>query len=283
MKNKSLLCIFAFFCTTAHAQVMSTFTEPFERIDVSAAELGIIQSVDVKVGDHVSKDQLLGQLNVGVLLESRRLAEHRAQSTARIDAARADLKLKQSMYENLQPLLREGHANPTEVNRSKTEYEQAQAALRIAGDEMVEAKIELARIDAQIRQRQVRSTIHGTVVDIHHRPGEYLPSNNPQFATVVDISKLRVRFFVTTRYAQQLQTGQVLKVLIGEGQIRTSAVIAFVSPITESESGTVRLDLLIDNTDRKLRSGVVCRLVDIDRVEHKVSTSLQTPPTVWDR
>ncbi len=247
---------------TAAAQVTKTFTEPYQRIDVSAAELGIVDTVNVNVGDAVTKGQLLGQLNVGVLLESRRLAKHRAESTARADAARADLKLKQTMYENLEPLLRSGHANPSEVDRSKTEYEQALAALRITEDEMVEAKIELARIDAQILQRQIRSPIDGTVIDIHRRPGEYLPSNDPRFATVVDISKLRARFFVDTQFAQPLRKDEPITVLIGKARTRTPAVIEFVSPITESESATVRVDLLIDNAKLQLRSGVVCELAD---------------------
>ncbi len=72
---------------------------------------------------------------------------------------------------------------------------------------MIEAKIELARIDAQILQRQIRSPINGIVIDIHRRPGEFLPSNDPRFATVVDISKLRSRFFVSTKFAQQPANG----------------------------------------------------------------------------
>lgn len=245
---------------TANAQVTRTFTEPYERIDVSPAELGIVDTVNVKVGDTVSKGQLLGQLNIGVLLESQRLARHRAESTARVDAARADLRLKRTMYDNLEPLLRSGHANPSEVDKSRTEYEHAQAALRIADDEMVEAKIEVARIEAQILQRQIRSPIDGTVIDIHLRPGEFLPSNDPQFATVVDISKLRARFFVDTETAQPLRKGDTISVLIGKNATRIPAVVEFVSPITESESGTVRVDLLIDNHQLRLRSGVVCEL-----------------------
>ncbi len=257
-----LFCCLTLLPGTTNAQVTRTFTEPVERIEVSAAELGIVDTVDVKVGDVVTTDQLLGQLNIGVLLESRRLAKHRAESTARLDAARADMQLKQSMYENLQPLLKSGHANPTEVDQSRTQYEQAQAALRIAADEMTEAKIELARIDAQILQRQIRCPIDGIVIDIHRRPGEFLPSSDPRFATVVDISRLRCRFFVDTEFAQSLREGEPMTVLIGNSQTRTTATIEFVSPITESESGTVRIDLLIDNHKHQLRSGVVCELAD---------------------
>lgn len=257
-----LVWLVASCCTSAgSAQVLRTFTEPYERIDVSAAELGIVDSVEVRTGERVRRGQLLGRLNNGVLLESYRLAESRAKSTARLDAARADLKLKESMYQKLASLLQTGHANPAELERSKTEYEQAEAAFRLAGDEAAEAKIELARIAAQIRQREIRSPIDGLVIDLHRKPGEYLPANDPRFATVVDVSKLRSRFFIATDFAEQLRSGQVVELLIGTAKQRSSATIEFVSPITESESGTVRLDVLLENSTARWRSGVPCRLV----------------------
>ena len=241
--------------------MLQTFTEPYERIDVSAAELGIVDTVNVREGELVSQGQLLGELNNSVLRETRRLAERRATSTARLDAARADLKLKETMYRKLAPLLKSGHANAAEIERSKAEYEQAEAAFRLAGDEAEEAKIELSRIEAQIRQRQIRSPIDGIVIDIHRKPGEYLPANDPRFATVVDVSRLRSRFFVSTELAVQLRRGQTVQLLVGAKQRPSSGTIEFVSPITESESGTVRLDILIENAPRRWRSGVPCRFV----------------------
>ena len=245
---------------STNAQVLRTFTEPYERIDVSAAELGIVASVDVRLGEDVSKGQLLGKLNQRVLIESRRLAERRANSTARVDAARADLKLRESLYEKLKPLLQSGHANAAEVERAKAEFERAAASLQLAVDENEEAQIELSRIEAQLRQRQIVSPIDGTVIDIHRRPGEYLAANDPEFATVVDVSKLRSRFFVTTDFAKELRRGQPISLLIGTERKPVTAKIEFVSPITESESGTVRLDVLIDNKKSKWRSGIVSRL-----------------------
>ena len=242
------------------AQVLRTFTEPYERIEVSAAELGIVESVNVRVGEMVKKDQLLGQLNSSILIESQRLARRRADSTARIDAAQADLRLKESTYAKLKPLLKSGHANPSELERSKAEYEQAEATVRLAGDELAEAGIELARIDAQLRQRQIRSPIQGIVVDLHRKPGEHLPANDPRFASVVDVSKLRSRFFVSTDTAERLSRGMQVTLLVGIKRSQASALVEFVSPITDSESGTVRIDVVIDNQGQRWRSGIPCVL-----------------------
>jgi multidrug efflux pump subunit AcrA (membrane-fusion protein) len=130
----------------------------------------------------------------------------------------------------------------------------------MAGDEIAEAKIELARIEAQLRQRQIRSPIDGIVIDIHRKRGEYLAANDPRFVTVVDVSRLRSRFFVSTEFAEALERGAPVELFVGAKRARMKAQIEFVSPITESESGTVRVDVLIDNAQQKWRSGVVCEL-----------------------
>jgi len=273
------ICIFIAFGLNSigSAQVLRTFTEPYERIEVSAAELGIVESVNVRVGEVVKKDQLLGQLNSGILIESQRLARRRAESTARVDAAQADLRLKKSTYAKLEPLLRSGHANPSELERSKTEYEQAEAAVRLAGDEQAEAAIELARIEAQLRQRQIRSPMEGIVVDLHRKPGEFLPANDPRFGTVVDVSRLRSRFFVSTKTASKLSRGMKVTLLIGSQQSRASALVEFVSPITDSESGTVRIDVVIDNRTQRWRSGIACVLdVESDKLAEPSDLNIAT-------
>ena len=247
----------------AHAsgQVTVSFTEPLERIDVAAGEFGLIQSVVVREGQCVSSGELLGTLDNRVLLESQRLAKQRSESTARIEAARADLALKQSHYNKLTPLLREGHANQSELERAKSEYAGALASFQLAEEESVEAKIEFARIEAQLRQREVRSPIDGTVIEVHRRPGEYLSNTDPKFATIVRLDQLRVRFFITTEQALSLKEGDLIPVRMKHVDQDVTAAIEFVSPITDSQSGTVRIDVLINNRSRQHRSGIACELV----------------------
>jgi RND family efflux transporter MFP subunit len=249
------------FATNATAQVTVSFTEPFEQIDVSAAEFGLIQRIDVHEGQTVRSGGLLGELDIRVLQESRRLAKQRSESTARINAARADLSLKKSHYDKLAPLLLEGHANQSEIERAKSEYDQAFAALQLAEEESVEANIELARIEAQLSQRQIRSPIDGTVIEVHRRPGEYLSNNDPRFATVVQLNRLRARFFIATNLAVMLKQGDTVSVRIADVQRSVPANVEFVSPITDSQSGTVRVDVLIDNEEQQYRSGISCELL----------------------
>ena len=92
--------------TALCAQVTRTFTEPYEEIELSAAETGIIQSIPVKEGQRVSASELIGSLDTRVLQESKRLAKQRASSTAKAEAAQADLTIKRQLHNNLSQLLR---------------------------------------------------------------------------------------------------------------------------------------------------------------------------------
>lgn len=246
---------------SASAQVTTSFTEPFKQIEVAAPLPGVLARLDVKEGRRVEQGQVLAELDSRVLAQSRRLAELRARSTARVDAARADLKFKQQMLANLEPLLRDGHANHSEVERAEAGLEQALAALRLAEDQAAENLIELDRIDAEIEQRSIRSPIDGVVIEIHRRPGEYLPATDARLATVVALDQLRCRFFVDTAVAQQLSEGDSVDLRIGRQRQPAQGVVAFLSPITDSDSGTVRLDVVIDNRQGRHRSGVACELV----------------------
>ena len=40
--------------------------------------------------------------------------------------------------------------------------------------------------------------------------------------------------------------------------MRTPATVTFVSPVIDPDSGTGRMDVVIENQDRKISSGTVC-------------------------
>ncbi len=266
--------------TALCAQVTRTFTEPYEEIELSAAETGIIQSIPVKEGQRVSASELIGSLDTRVLQESKRLAKQRASSTAKAEAAQADLTIKRQLHNNLSQLLRSGQANPNEVQKAQSELSQAEAAYRLATEEAIENKIEVDRINAQIAQREIRSPIDGVVLVLHRKKGEYVSSSKPEFATIVQLSKLRARFFITTAQAETLKTGSKVNAVIGRKRTPVSATVEFVSPVTDAQSGTVRMDVAIDNRRGELRAGVLCELLMSGSQPTPRGTASRKPPGI---
>ena len=71
------------------------FTEPYQTIAVAAAENGIVQEVRVELGQAVKKGEVLGTLDDDLLKATLEIGQLKANSTAAIDAAKAELDIKE--------------------------------------------------------------------------------------------------------------------------------------------------------------------------------------------
>lgn len=240
-------------------RITISFTEPFETSNVASAEQGIVKKILVREGQVVKQGEVLAVIDDSVLQESLRLAEARASSKARVRAAKAMLGIAEMQKQNFESLMEDGHANPSEVNQVNAEYESAVAEMELANDQAIENQIELDRIKAQIQQRKIVSPMDAVVKEIHHRKGEYISVNDPKFATVVQLDRLRARFYLHLDDIEELQVGKVVSVLIGKQRKSHQAKVEFVSPVIDPDSGTARVDLVIENPQMKIRSGIVCR------------------------
>lgn len=240
------------------AQVKQSVTEPFEISKIASAEQGVIQRILVREGQQIDADQALAELNQGVLQQRRKLAAIKAQSTADVDAAAAALKLRKKQRENMQELTSRGHGNPFEVEQAVAQYEEAVAQYTGAREEREQSQAELAQIDAELRRRSIRSPIGGIVTEIHKRHGEFIASSDPVFATVVQLDRLRVRFYLEADTTATLREGQNVMVYVGRKRRSVAGTIEFVSPIVEPRTGLARVNVLIDNRESRIRSGIVC-------------------------
>ncbi len=240
------------------AEVTTSFTEPDETIEVACAEPGVVAQVLVKQGQFVKAGTILAVLDNAVLEATLRAAETKARSTARIDLARVEVELKQRQKAKLSLVLADGHASANEIEKAEAELAASQAQLRISEEEAILSKIDVEQIKAQIERRTIRSPVDGVATRVRRRPGEFLSSSEPVIATVVRLDQLRVKFYVSTELAERLQSNGECAVSI-RGQ-RIAGRIDFLSPVTDADSGTVRMEVLLDNRSHKLRSGISSQL-----------------------
>ena len=238
--------------------VTRSFTEPIEKSVVSSTENGVVQRARVREGDHVRAGDQLAELNHSVLLQTKRQAVARTKSTAQRDAAKARYELVLAQKQVLEGLIAEGHVNNFELQQKTTEYNNAVAEYRVAEDELMMNRIEVDRIEAQIQERIVKSPIDGVVVKIHKQPGEHVSNNEPEYATVVRIDKLKSKFYLRADVLNRTRVGDMVVVYVGEDRKKMKAKVAYVSPVIDPDSGTGRIEVEINNENQKLQSGTVC-------------------------
>lgn len=255
----------------ASASSNEAFTEPYQTIQIASAEPGIIANIKVQLGDMVDTGDLLFEMDMSVLEASRRLAQAKANSQARLKAAEVEHESKLKRYQQLVDLVKENAGSPEEVERAKTQSEIARQGVAAIAEEKAQFALETKRIESQIEQRRIRSPIAGVVIEIHKKPGEYVSSNAPQLATVVQLQTLRAVFHLPTRTAVKLQRGDVVQIQLTETEQSAAAIVEYVAPITKADSGRVRVDVRIDNQLGQYRSGVRCRM--LETIPQQSSTS----------
>ena len=237
------------------------FTEPRVRVDVSAVESGTLAELSARKGQRVRAGQPLGRLDDEVLRSRLALAEARAEERSATRAAEVRLDLARRKQQRLQVLREEGHGGREEMARADAEVELAETDVQAAVEARTAAALQVRQIEAELRRRQIVAPFAGTVADVLKDVGEFIGSADAAVVTLVDLTQLRVSFFVPTAEADGLRGDAAVSVRVLPAGRVVSGRVEFVSPLIDADSDTVRVDVLLDNADRGIRSGRRCELI----------------------
>lgn len=221
---------------------------------LSFAEPGILQSVDVQIGDHVSAGQALAGLDTGGLslaatqaqADSQAARANLAQSqvdrlSTKLAVDRAAVRREQSLYAAGVAALKDVQAAQAQLAADQADA--ATARTQIAG---AQAQAQSAQARAGIAQRDLsngtlRAPEDGVVTAIYKRPGEAVDTTTP----VVAIGPARtgeVTLDVTAADAAQIHAGDSVRfnvpgtALTSNG--RVDGVSAAIDPATQTATVT---------------------------------------------
>ena len=209
-------------------------THAMERITISSPVEEIVEEVFVKEADVVEKGAVLAQLlSKRQVLEAKRLDQMVAKAQFSYDAT---LSLFEKKIESKETMLEK----KAELDGLKIEREIAQA---------------------QVDERQILAPIGGTVVYRLKDPGESIGRVEPIFE-MIDVSRLKLMFFLSSEYLNVLKDGMECEVLFPEAPDRKGlkAKLTFVDPQVDARSGLFRVRFQIDNGEAKIKPGIRVRL-----------------------
>lgn len=255
----ALFVVLTVFPSIAAAERLESFTEPYQRIAVSAPEIGVIAEVLVKEGDEVSPKQVLANLDSRVLRASLEVARAAKDALGARRSAETEMTIRENQLKSYRKLHQQGNASARELERAETEFQQAALKLQSIREDLEVRRLEYERVKAQINQRRIESPIDGVVVAIDKEVGDFVSITDPVVLHVVHLKTLKAVFSVPRRSADDLRTGQRVPLLIGYDEASCEGEIEFVSPVTDAESNSVRVKVRIANDDDEIRSGVACR------------------------
>ncbi len=231
--------------------------EPARRISPGTKILGRIDRVLVREGDRVERGQLLASI------ESRDLGAAVAQAEAALAMAQAQLENARVQHERMHDLHGRGSVTDKSLEDATTGFHVARAAVTQA-----EANVTAARV--HLGYAEIRSPLTGWVVAKKIEAGDMTTPGAPLF-TLEDLSRVKIVVNVPEAEVVSLEPGGAARVEITGRAL--DAVIDRIVPAGDPASRTFSVQLLLDNQDGALKSGMFARV----SFEHGEGQVLRVP------
>ena len=131
----------------------------------------------------------------------------------------------------------------------------AEARIQSVREDLDVRRLEHLRIQAQLSQREIRSTIDGVVVEVRKDRGEFVSPSDPVVARIVQLDPLLVVFSVPNDRRPDVNRGQSVNMQIGQSSTTATGVVEHVSPTADATSQTFRVKVRLPNPDRHWYGG----------------------------
>lgn len=232
-----------------------------EAVDVAAETSGRIESVAVRVGDGVSRGDVLARL------DTRELQQDLGMARSSLTAARAEVTRVRSQVQEAETRYRRRSDLPDifskeELEAAKMEMETAAATLEAAEARVAEQQTQVEQLHSRLERAEIRAPFEGTVSLRYLDPGATVLAGSP-VVRLLSTEELLVRFAVPPESVESLGLGDTVEVAIEDAEVRSPATVLHISPEIDGPSRMVfveaRLDVPEDVLGR-VRPGLVARV-----------------------
>lgn len=194
-------------------------------VNVSPETVGVIDSIMVVEGQHVSKNQVLGKLNTNAL--ERNLEELKIQ-----------LALAETNFQRQQNLWDQNIGSEMQFLEARTNMESLEK--RIDG------------IKAQIKMAQIISPVDGVVDIVHQKEGEIGGPQIP-FAKVLNISTIKIYADVSESYLTKVKKGERVNIYFPALDREVVAPIRQIGNTIDPNNRTFRIRIDLRNPDGMIK------------------------------
>jgi membrane fusion protein, multidrug efflux system len=202
-----------------------------ESVSLSTEMPGTITKINVKVGDHVTKGQVLAETDARPMLQQ--LAD-----------LQTNLDLAKLVYEKQKNLWDQKIGTEIQYLQSKSTRES------------LENKINA--MQEQIRMTKITSPIDGTVDGVEIKLGQ-MAAPGLNAITVVNFSSLKVKAEVAEAYSARVKNGEDVLILFPDMNDSIKTTIHYASRAIKALSRTFAVEVLLDNK-KEYHPNTVARL-----------------------
>ncbi|WP_111709332.1 efflux RND transporter periplasmic adaptor subunit [Lutibacter citreus] len=216
--------------------------EAVQNANLSTRMMGYVNKVYVKVGEKVSKGQLLVSIN------SADINAQKAQVSASITEATAALKIAKKDYDRYKALFNENSASQKEMDDMTANYEMSKAR--------VEAATQMKnQINAQLSYSNITAPFRGVVTGKFINKGDMANPGMP-LISVETPDKFQVIAMVPESEITSIKNGTDVNVVIRSTNDVLKGKVTEVSTSTKNTGGQYLVKVILDKSAIKLLSGM---------------------------
>jgi membrane fusion protein (multidrug efflux system) len=190
---------------------------------------GVIESITVTVGQHVSKGQVLARMNDAAFVEQ-------------IKGLEATYELASTIYVKQKTLWDQKIGSEVQFLQAKNNKESLEA--------------QLSSVRKQLDMMHIKSPINGTVEESNIKVGQMASPAYPAFR-VVSFGKLKVVTDVSEAYASKVKPGDDLIVFLPDIKMEYNARVTFASNYINPINRTFRVEATLNETNNNMKANMV--------------------------
>ena len=218
---------------------------PCRKVELAASNDGVVTEVMAKEGDEVVEGQVLVKLDAArEVLEAeyaRLVMEKRAADFTAADMLYKEQILSQDQWQERR----------MDAKLAETQYQLAQQ---------------------RVATKSIKAPFAGLVVRVFKERGESVHSLE-RLADLVSLERVNVTLYLEPASLLRVKAGQSAQVTIpaGGSQVFTGTVET-VDPVVDPSSGLFRVKVVVDNAERRIRTGTKADVVLLEPSSHAGST-----------
>lgn len=232
---------------------------PWKICRVAFAESGLVQELFVSPGAVVQVGQKLACLDTDQQQLLVQMAKIQSEARGKLDSARAEVDLHRRKLAAIEAGRSKNFTTQSELERAEVELRISLGKLASETDQFQVEQLNLKKLQTQLNQRTAFAPISGTVVRHLKEVGEFVAPTSPEVMEIVDTSRLRATFFLTSEEVRRLTKSGNAAVAV-DSETTIPAQLEYVAPVADGESGLIEVRLVIENPTRQIL-GSSCTLI----------------------
>lgn len=235
---------------------------------------GKVESINVKVGDRVNKDDVL------FVMDKEDIDKQVNQALAAYESAKAGYEVNETQiesakksFERVQKLYEEGAVPETQYDQAKLAA--SDETLEVARKSVDQARIAYENAASTSKNAQVKAPISGIVSDISIVEGEFATSSKPPI-TIVDADSITVELGVPGNMVNKIKQGDVVTAEISAANYKEESIVDSISTSSDPMTNLYTVNILLAN-DGSIKPGMFAKIyLNTDKINSALAVKTES-------